>query len=133
MQNLTPAGKDALVRAGEEARRLGHDYVSTEHILLALLEEPYGPAEHVLGELGVLERAREKLAESWLRPGAPGEGSNRVLAEDGRLYGYMVEGDHGAPAIVDGEGKPLHAGLVPVRDPSPPGWLRAWVDAAAAG
>jgi Clp amino terminal domain, pathogenicity island component len=48
-----PAANDALDRAGEEARRLGHDYVGTEHVLLALVTAESGIAVEILRELGV--------------------------------------------------------------------------------
>jgi ATP-dependent Clp protease ATP-binding subunit ClpA len=43
-----------VVRAQEEARRLDHDYVGTEHILLALTHESIGGlAANVLESLGI--------------------------------------------------------------------------------
>ncbi len=41
-----------LRRAGEEAERLGDEYISTEHLLLALLEQP-SPARDALSAAGV--------------------------------------------------------------------------------
>lgn len=35
------------------ARRLGHDYIGTEHLLLALASEPEGVAARILTDLGV--------------------------------------------------------------------------------
>src|SRR6476619_7230871 len=35
---LDPRAKDVIVRAQEEARRLGDEYVSTEHLLLGVAE-----------------------------------------------------------------------------------------------
>jgi hypothetical protein len=40
----TPAAREALIRAGEEARELGHDYIGTEHALLALVSADQGVA-----------------------------------------------------------------------------------------
>jgi ATP-dependent Clp protease ATP-binding subunit ClpA len=46
----------------EEARRMGHNYVGTEHLLLALLIEGEGIAGHVLNDLGVtLDSARREI------------------------------------------------------------------------
>jgi len=50
---FTPRGKNVLEQAIEESRRLGHGYVSTEHILLALLEERQSLAVRVLTSFGV--------------------------------------------------------------------------------
>jgi ATP-dependent Clp protease ATP-binding subunit ClpA len=47
-----PAAK-YLAAGADEARRLGHGYVGTEHVLLALTRNPQGGATKVLGELGV--------------------------------------------------------------------------------
>jgi ClpA/ClpB-like protein len=47
-----------------EALKLGHNYIGTEHIILALVEEPTGIAGQVLRELGVeYEPLREKEIE----------------------------------------------------------------------
>jgi hypothetical protein len=60
------AARDALDRSGSEAVVLGHDYVGTEHALLALASADRGVAAEVLSELGV---TRERvLATSCLRP-----------------------------------------------------------------
>ncbi len=51
------AGKKALELTFREALRLGHNYIGTEHILLALLEQEDG--EGVLAGLGVDKAATE--------------------------------------------------------------------------
>ena len=59
---LTPRLKRALERAWEEAKRLHHHYVGTEHQLLGLLREGEGMAVKLLEDLGVThERAREEI------------------------------------------------------------------------
>jgi hypothetical protein len=64
----TPAARTALERAAREAERLGHDYVGTEHALLALATADGGMAADVLAALNV---TRERmLATSCLAPGA---------------------------------------------------------------
>jgi len=56
---LTPRAKKVIELAVDEARRLNHSYVGTEHLLLGLLREGEGVAGGVLESLGVsLERAR---------------------------------------------------------------------------
>ncbi len=46
----------------EEARKLNHDYIGTEHILLGLLRESEGIAAQVLANLGVsIEGARMEI------------------------------------------------------------------------
>jgi ATP-dependent Clp protease ATP-binding subunit ClpA len=56
-----PAAK-YLSAGADEARRLGHGYVGTEHVLLALIRNPEGSATRVLGELGVTPGAIENSA-----------------------------------------------------------------------
>ena len=56
---LTPRAKKVIELAVDEARRLNHSYIGTEHLLLGLLREGEGVAGGVLESLGVsLERAR---------------------------------------------------------------------------
>ena len=49
---LTPRCKKVLQLAHSEARRLGHNYVGTEHLLLGLVREGQGIAAQILGRLG---------------------------------------------------------------------------------
>jgi Clp amino terminal domain, pathogenicity island component len=65
----TPGAHDALNRAGEAARELGHDYIGTEHALLGLLAPEAGLSAHVLADLGVTREA--VLATSCMKPGSP--------------------------------------------------------------
>lgn len=52
--NFTKTGRRVLENgAPEEAHRLNHNYIGTEHILLGLLREREGLAARVLGNLGV--------------------------------------------------------------------------------
>ena len=48
----------------DEARKLGHSYVGTEHILLGLIREGEGVAARVLNNLGVsLNKARQQVLQ----------------------------------------------------------------------
>jgi ATP-dependent Clp protease ATP-binding subunit ClpC len=59
---LTPRAKKVIELAVDEARRLNHSYIGTEHLLLGLLREREGSAAGVLESFGVtLERV---LAET---------------------------------------------------------------------
>ncbi|MEW6424700.1 MAG: ATP-dependent Clp protease ATP-binding subunit [Bacillota bacterium] len=49
---LTPRAKRVLELAVDEARRMGHNYVGTEHLLLGLIREGEGVAAQVLTSLG---------------------------------------------------------------------------------
>ena len=53
----------------EEAKRMGHNYVGTEHILLALLIEGEGIAAHVLTDLGAtLDKVRSEIDDLLTNP-----------------------------------------------------------------
>ncbi|HKW21587.1 MAG TPA: Clp protease N-terminal domain-containing protein [Ktedonobacterales bacterium] len=61
---LTPRAKKVMELAVDEARRLNHHYIGTEHLLLGLVREGEGIAAGVLESLGVnLDRARRVLVE----------------------------------------------------------------------
>ncbi|HET9015864.1 MAG TPA: Clp protease N-terminal domain-containing protein [Thermomicrobiaceae bacterium] len=60
---LTDRARGALRYAEEEARRLEHRYVGTEHLLLGLIRETDGVAARVLVRLDLrLEEAREAVS-----------------------------------------------------------------------
>ena len=60
---FSEGARKALQLAQEEATRLGHTYLGTEHLLVGLLAEGHGPAALALGDLGLhLDRARDQLA-----------------------------------------------------------------------
>ena len=68
---LTPKAKRVLELAADEARRMRHNYIGTEHLLLALLREKDGLAATVLRRLGLnLEKARAQVME-FLSADAP--------------------------------------------------------------
>jgi ATP-dependent Clp protease ATP-binding subunit ClpC len=50
---LTPRTKRVIEHAVDEARRMNHHYIGTEHLLLGLVSEGGGMAVDVLAELGV--------------------------------------------------------------------------------
>jgi ATP-dependent Clp protease ATP-binding subunit ClpA len=59
---LSPRTKKVIELAIDEARKLGHDRVGTEHLLLGLIREGEGIASGVLESLGIsLERLRYQV------------------------------------------------------------------------
>src|SRR5215472_15488204 len=61
---LTPRAKKVIELAIDEARRLNHHYIGTEHLLLGLVREGEGIAAGVLESLGVnLEKVRRATLE----------------------------------------------------------------------
>src|SRR5207237_806508 len=60
-----------LLLAAEEARRRGHRYIGTEHILATLIHDPNGHAAEILTELGATPTAIDQALECWLGYGSP--------------------------------------------------------------
>ena len=76
---LTPRAKKVIELAVDEARRLGHHYIGTEHLLLGLIREGEGIAAGVLESLGVnLEKVRSEVIKVLTQTGsAPHAGDRR--------------------------------------------------------
>ena len=86
---MTPRAERALARAKAEADRFNDEFVSSEHLLIALTQEEGGPVAHVLREYGIdaekVYRALQKV-----------RGSHRVTDERaesryGALQRYTVD------------------------------------------
>jgi ATP-dependent Clp protease ATP-binding subunit ClpC len=80
---LTPRAKRVIELAIDEARRLGHNYIGTEHLLLGLLHEGEGVAAGVLESFGItLEQARAEvvraLSQTTTRPKLTRTAGNRT-------------------------------------------------------
>ncbi|WBL35353.1 ATP-dependent Clp protease ATP-binding subunit [Tepidiforma flava] len=80
---LTPRAKKVIELAVDEARRLNHSYIGTEHLLLGLVREGEGIAAGVLESLGVnLERVRAEttriLSQSAPQAAASGSGARQA-------------------------------------------------------
>ena len=61
-ERFTDQSRRAVVLAQEEARRLNHDHIGTEHLLAGLLREERGAAARVLEASGVtLDAVRERI------------------------------------------------------------------------
>ena len=60
---VTPRVKNLLERARDEAQRLNDEYISAEHLLVAVVQEDQGDTTKVLAEFGVdLEKVYQALA-----------------------------------------------------------------------
>ena len=63
-ERFTDRARRVIVLAQEEARKLNHNYIGTEHILLALLYEGEGVAAKALESLGIsLDAVRQRVEE----------------------------------------------------------------------
>src|SRR5437016_4532504 len=70
--NFTDRVRKVLQMAREEAARLHHEYVGTEHILLGLIREGEGVAAAVLTNLNVdLEEIQQKSGGTGAQPTPP--------------------------------------------------------------
>ena len=75
---LTPRAKKVVELAVDEARRMNHTYIGTEHLLIGLLREGEGVAAGVLESLGVnLEKVRAETHRILSNSGGSGSGSSR--------------------------------------------------------
>src|SRR6478736_8373556 len=63
-ERFTDRARRVIVLAQEEARRLNHNYIGTEHLLLGLVHEGEGVAARALVSLGVsLQAVRTEVEE----------------------------------------------------------------------
>jgi ATP-dependent Clp protease ATP-binding subunit ClpC len=105
---FTPRARKVLELALREALSLGHNYIGTEHILLALAREGEGVANHVLLDFGVdSEKIRNEVIRMLSGPGGrgssptpasgrparrqPGASAGSVLPEPGELSDEELE------------------------------------------
>jgi hypothetical protein len=72
-------GKKVLELTFREALRLGHNYIGTEHILLALLEHENGSG--LLAGLGIGKEATEEEIEAYLGAARGGRGPGKGGAD----------------------------------------------------
>ena len=75
---LTPRAKKVIELAVDEARRLNHHYIGTEHLLIGLMREGEGVAAGVLESLGVsLEKVRAETNRILSQSVPQGQGAPR--------------------------------------------------------
>lgn len=70
LDRFTKRARRVLTTAGEEARRLNHRFIGTEHILLGLVEEGGGVAMRVLRELEISAEQVRKAVERTVGRGS---------------------------------------------------------------
>jgi len=73
--NFSPRVKDVIAFSKEEALRLGHDFIGTEHLMLGLLRDGNGKAVNILNALDIdLNHLRRKV--EILSPANPNAGTS---------------------------------------------------------
>jgi ATP-dependent Clp protease ATP-binding subunit ClpC len=65
---FSPRVKDVLTYSREEAIRLGHDYIGTEHLILGMIRDGEGVGIKILNTLGVDVNDLRKELEATIRP-----------------------------------------------------------------
>ena len=89
---LNSSAKRAMNYAFDEAKRLGHNYVGTEHILLGLLRERRGLAAQILINLGVdLDMVREETLRLLGRPEPHGRGGRQHKVQTRTLENFSTD------------------------------------------
>lgn len=101
---FTPKAKKVIELAMDEARRLGHNYIGTEHLLLGLIKEGEGVASHVLMNVGLdLNKVRAEviklLGSSSSGSQTPQQGAGSGGAAGGSGVGVSGKGKTKTPAL----------------------------------
>ena len=88
---FTPKAKKVIELAMDEARRLGHNYIGTEHLLLGLIKEGEGVASHVLMNVGLdLNKVRSEVIK-LLGSSAPSQGGGGIQGGAGTAKGSKTK------------------------------------------
>ncbi|CAN5584122.1 hypothetical protein BH09PLA1_BH09PLA1_08370 [soil metagenome] len=127
-ERFTDRARRAMTLANQEAQRLGHDHIGTEHLLLGLVKEGSGIAAVVLRDqyrvdLGKIRQQVEQLAHpparlSAAKPISPSDGYRKVIdfavEESSNLSNNYVGTEHlllGLLHLRDGSAARVLAGL----------------------
>ncbi len=79
LEKFTDRARKVINLARQEAERLGHEFIGTEHILLGLVKEGSGVAANVLENLAVdLEKIRLEVERYVSTPGEPVSSSSSL-------------------------------------------------------
>lgn len=92
-QRFTDRARRALTLASQEAQRLGHDHIGTEHLLLGIVKEGSGSASVVLQQFNVsLPMVREKV-ESIAHGPSSGPASSKLRQTErySRVLSYAID------------------------------------------
>ena len=78
-ERFTEKAIKVIMLAQEESRRLGHNFVGTEQLLLGLISEGTGIASKTLKSMGVnIKEAREEVEKNFGISGINGGGAQRL-------------------------------------------------------
>ncbi len=100
VESASPLAKKVLQAAAEQAQDLGHSWIGTEHLLLALLQEEDGVAGQVLIKQGAdLQKARDEVAKRL--------GGDSSAPSSGKGAGSPRRGDNKRTPTLDNYGRDL--------------------------
>ncbi|CAI8014970.1 Chaperone protein ClpB [Geodia barretti] len=89
---LTPRAKKVVELAVDEARRMNHTYIGTEHLLIGLLREGEGVAAGVLESLGVtLDKVRTETHRILSHTSGQGQQSGRTTTKTPTLDNLGID------------------------------------------
>jgi ATP-dependent Clp protease ATP-binding subunit ClpC len=91
MDKLTQRARRVLSLAHQEAERLRHTYIGTEHLLLGLIKEEGGVAARVLRELGMEVPRVEEIVQRLSRPGDKESGKIDLSPGTQQVLQYAFE------------------------------------------
>lgn len=81
----TEQARTAIMYAEKMARKCGHSYIGTEHLLAGLIHEEQGTAGMVLRDLGITEAKLKEMIDKLIAPGSV------VMTADTRGYTPRAE------------------------------------------
>jgi ATP-dependent Clp protease ATP-binding subunit ClpA len=89
---MTPRAKKVIQLAADEARRLNHNYIGTEHLLLGMIREGEGIAAGVLQSLGVNLREARQNVLTMLNQTSGARGDDATSSDESELGGFSSMG-----------------------------------------
>ena len=91
MERFTQRARRVLSLAHQEAERMRHNYIGTEHLLLGLIREEGGVAGRVLRELGLEASRVQEIVERLTGPGQYRGGKLDLSPGTQQVLEYAVE------------------------------------------
>ena len=91
MERFTQRARRVLSLAHQEAERLHHNYIGTEHLLLGLIREEGGVAGRVLRELGLEPSRVQEIVERLAAPGQDRSGKLDLSPGTQQVLEFAVE------------------------------------------
>ena len=90
---FTDRARKVMQLANQEAQRLNHEHIGTEHVLLGLVKEGYGVAANVLKSLGADVRTMRRAVEKMFpkRPDAVTPGKLTLTPRARTVIKYSME------------------------------------------